>query len=172
MAHIHSLHFSQTQIWPRKSVRLPAMAPAVINRLPLVSNLLKWFKGDELIIDNLLFKLHQVKNKCFVNFCSQTLKISGDNLLHPYVWNYLYFSGESFRGSSHRLPGWRPQYKVRKLDFNYSYIWETCVLLQWGIVHLLKFLSLMAIFNNDKICKAFFINFLVGDRKASVSASL
>ena len=40
------------------------MAPAVINRLPLVSNLLKWFKGDELSIDNPLFKLHhQVKRK-------------------------------------------------------------------------------------------------------------
>ena len=39
-------------------------APAVINRLPLVSNLLKWFKGDELTIDNALFKLHhQVKTK-------------------------------------------------------------------------------------------------------------
>ena len=37
-------------------------APAVINRLPLVSSLLKWFKGDELTIDNALFKLHhQVK---------------------------------------------------------------------------------------------------------------
>ena len=33
-------------------------APAVINRLPLVSSLLKWFKGDELTIDNPLFKLH------------------------------------------------------------------------------------------------------------------
>ena len=33
-------------------------APVVINRLPLISSLLKWFKGDELTIDNLLFKLH------------------------------------------------------------------------------------------------------------------
>ena len=34
------------------------MAPAVVNRLPIISNLLKWFKGDDLIIDNALFKLH------------------------------------------------------------------------------------------------------------------
>ena len=48
------------------------MAPAIINKLPLVSNLLKWFKGDELAIDNPLFKLHhQVKEK---RFLSQSLR--------------------------------------------------------------------------------------------------
>jgi hypothetical protein len=34
------------------------MAPPVINRLPIISNLLKWFKGDDLTIDNPLFRLH------------------------------------------------------------------------------------------------------------------
>jgi len=44
------------------------MAPAVINRLPLVSNLLKWFKGDELSIDNPLFKLHHQATTFIVMF--------------------------------------------------------------------------------------------------------
>jgi len=44
------------------------MAPAVINRLPLVSNLLKWFKGDELTIDNPLFKLHHQATTFIVMF--------------------------------------------------------------------------------------------------------
>jgi hypothetical protein len=33
------------------------MAPAM-GKLPMLSSLLKWFKGDELVIDNALFKLH------------------------------------------------------------------------------------------------------------------
>ena len=34
------------------------MTPTVLNRLPIVGNLLKWFKDDEVTIDNPLFKLH------------------------------------------------------------------------------------------------------------------
>eukprot|EP00092_Neocalanus_flemingeri_P029907 GFUD01032472.1.p1 GENE.GFUD01032472.1~~GFUD01032472.1.p1 ORF type:complete len:376 (+),score=66.60 GFUD01032472.1:58-1185(+) len=34
------------------------MAPAIVNRLPIVSNLLNWFKGDEVTIDNYLFRIH------------------------------------------------------------------------------------------------------------------
>ena len=44
------------------------MAPAVINRLPIVSNLLKWFKGDELVIDNPLFKLHHQASTFVIMF--------------------------------------------------------------------------------------------------------
>jgi len=44
------------------------MAPAVINRLPIVSNLLKWFKGDELTIDNPLFKLHHQASTFVIMF--------------------------------------------------------------------------------------------------------
>ena len=43
-------------------------APAVINRLPLVSSLLKWFKGDDLTIDNPLFKLHHQATTFIVIF--------------------------------------------------------------------------------------------------------
>ena len=43
-------------------------APAVVNRLPLVSNLLKWFKGDDLTIDNALFKLHHQATTFIVMF--------------------------------------------------------------------------------------------------------
>ena len=74
------------------------MAPAVINRLPLVSNLLKWFKGDELTIDNPLFKLHhQVREKITVSkafFSNNPPNLSGNNL-HRDVWPPLYFLGES-----------------------------------------------------------------------------
>jgi len=44
------------------------MAPAVINRLPIVSNLLKWFKGDDLTIDNKLFKLHHQASTFIIIF--------------------------------------------------------------------------------------------------------
>ena len=44
------------------------MAPAVINRLPIFSNLLKWFKGDELTIDNPLFKLHHQASTFVIMF--------------------------------------------------------------------------------------------------------
>jgi len=44
------------------------MAPAVINRLPLVSNLLKWFKGDEFTIDHPLFKLHHQASTFVIMF--------------------------------------------------------------------------------------------------------
>ena len=43
-------------------------APAVVDRLPLVSNLLKWFKGDDLTIDNALFKLHHQATTFIVMF--------------------------------------------------------------------------------------------------------
>jgi len=44
------------------------MAPAVVNRLPIISNLLKWFKGDDLIIDNALFKLHHQASTFIIMF--------------------------------------------------------------------------------------------------------
>jgi len=44
------------------------MAPAVINRLPIISNLLKWFKGDELTIDNPLFRLHHQASTFVIMF--------------------------------------------------------------------------------------------------------
>ena len=44
----------------------PTMAPAVVNRLPIISNLLKWFKGDDLVIDNALFKLHHQVKKTLI----------------------------------------------------------------------------------------------------------
>ena len=44
------------------------MAPAVVNRLPIISNLLKWFKGDDLVIDNALFKLHHQVNKTLTRY--------------------------------------------------------------------------------------------------------
>jgi len=44
------------------------MAPAVINRLPIISNLLKWFKADELMIDNPLFRLHHQANTFIIMF--------------------------------------------------------------------------------------------------------
>ena len=60
-------------------------APAVINRLPLVSSLLKWFKGDELTIDNALFKLHHQVNLILVTlFLGQSqfkVRDGGTNIL-------------------------------------------------------------------------------------------
>jgi len=44
------------------------MAPAVVNRLPIISNLLKWFKGDDLVIDNALFKLHHQASTFIIMF--------------------------------------------------------------------------------------------------------
>jgi len=44
------------------------MAPQVINRLPIISNLLKWFKGDELSIDNMLFRLHHQASTFVIMF--------------------------------------------------------------------------------------------------------
>jgi len=44
------------------------MAPPVINRLPIISNLLKWFKGDELTIDNPLFRLHHQASTFVIMF--------------------------------------------------------------------------------------------------------
>jgi len=44
------------------------MAPAVVNRLPIISNLLKWFKGDELTIDNPLFRLHHQASTFVIMF--------------------------------------------------------------------------------------------------------
>ena len=44
------------------------MAPAVVNRLPIISNLLKWFKGDDLVIDNALFKLHHQVDKTLTRY--------------------------------------------------------------------------------------------------------
>ena len=44
------------------------MAPAVVNRLPIISNLLKWFKGDDLVIDNALFKLHHQVKKSWTRY--------------------------------------------------------------------------------------------------------
>lgn len=44
------------------------MAPAVVNRLPIISSLLKWFKGDDLIIDNSLFKLHHQASTFIIMF--------------------------------------------------------------------------------------------------------
>jgi len=40
----------------------------VVNRLPIISNLLKWFKGDDLIIDNALFKLHHQASTFIIMF--------------------------------------------------------------------------------------------------------
>jgi len=44
------------------------MAPQVINRLPIISSLLKWFKGDELSIDNALFRLHHQASTFVIMF--------------------------------------------------------------------------------------------------------
>jgi len=44
------------------------MAPAVVNRLPIIANLLKWFKGDELNVDNPLFKLHHQASTFIIMF--------------------------------------------------------------------------------------------------------
>jgi hypothetical protein len=44
------------------------MAPQVINRLPIISNLLKWFKGDEIVVDNALFKLHHQASTFVIMF--------------------------------------------------------------------------------------------------------
>jgi len=44
------------------------MAPAVVGRLPIISNLLKWFKGDEIIVDNALFKLHHQASTFVIMF--------------------------------------------------------------------------------------------------------
>jgi len=44
------------------------MAPAVVSRLPIISNLLKWFKNDELIIDNAVFKLHHQASTFVIMF--------------------------------------------------------------------------------------------------------
>jgi len=44
------------------------MAPAVVSRLPIISNLLKWFKGDELTIDNPLFRLHHQASTFVIMF--------------------------------------------------------------------------------------------------------
>jgi len=44
------------------------MAPQVVNRLPIISSLLKWFKGDELNIDNHLFRLHHQASTFIIMF--------------------------------------------------------------------------------------------------------
>jgi len=44
------------------------MAPAVMQRLPIISNLLKWFKGDELVIDNYLFRIHHQASTFVIMF--------------------------------------------------------------------------------------------------------
>ena len=44
------------------------MTPAVVNRLPIISNLLKWFKPDDLVIDNALFKLHHQASTFIIMF--------------------------------------------------------------------------------------------------------
>jgi len=44
------------------------MAPPVIQRLPIISNLLKWFKGDELTIDNHLFRIHHQASTFMIMF--------------------------------------------------------------------------------------------------------
>jgi len=44
------------------------MAPQVVSRLPIISNLLKWFKGDELKIDNPLFRLHHQASTFIIMF--------------------------------------------------------------------------------------------------------
>jgi len=73
-------------------------APAVINRLPLVSSLLKWFKGDELTIDNPLFKLHHQATTFIVMFGLLFIFLEnhldgraiicqgGDNYARSYCW--------------------------------------------------------------------------------------
>jgi len=73
-------------------------APAVINRLPLVSSLLKWFKGDELTIDNALFKLHHQASTFIVMFGLLFIFLEnhldgraiicqgGDNYARSYCW--------------------------------------------------------------------------------------
>jgi len=44
------------------------MAPQVVNRLPIISSLLKWFKGDDLTIDNPLFRLHHQASTFVIMF--------------------------------------------------------------------------------------------------------
>jgi len=73
-------------------------APAVINRLPLVSNLLKWFRGDDLTIDNPLFRLHHQATTFIVMFGLLFIFLEnhldgraiicqgGDNYARSYCW--------------------------------------------------------------------------------------
>jgi len=73
-------------------------APAVINRLPLVSNLLKWFRGDERTIDNPLFRLHHQATTFIVMFGLLFIFLEnhldgraiicqgGDNYARSYCW--------------------------------------------------------------------------------------
>jgi len=44
------------------------MPPAVVQNLPVFRSLLKWFKGDELVIDNYLFKLHHQASTFVIMF--------------------------------------------------------------------------------------------------------
>lgn len=44
------------------------MAPPIVNRLPIISNLLKWFRGDDLTIDNPLFRLHHQASTFIIMF--------------------------------------------------------------------------------------------------------
>jgi len=44
------------------------MAPAVMQRMPIISNLMKWFKGDDLIIDNYLFRIHHQASTFVIMF--------------------------------------------------------------------------------------------------------
>lgn len=72
--------------------------PVAINRLPLVSSLMKWFKGDELTIDNPLFKLHHQASTFIVMFGLLFIFLEnhldgraiicqgGDNYARSYCW--------------------------------------------------------------------------------------
>jgi len=44
------------------------MAPPVVKTLPVISNLLKWFKGDDVVVDNVLFKLHHQASTFVLTF--------------------------------------------------------------------------------------------------------
>lgn len=108
-------------------------APAVINRLPLVSSLLKWFKGDELTIDNALFKLHHQVNLILVTLFLEQSQIQARDgeptfyLIvqlfpgqHFYcnVRAFVHFSGKSPGRTRDYLPGRRQLCKVSKFDLD------------------------------------------------------
>jgi len=44
------------------------MAPQILGRLPILSHLMKWFKGDELTVDNALFRVHHQGSTFVVMF--------------------------------------------------------------------------------------------------------